>query len=193
MGTEQLHSAVAAIKSRLGLERLSMRERMILFAGALFIAGILVYQLIISPYVEARARLLNTIERKKEELVEIRQLRQQYADLRAAEGDVKASLAKRGKGFTLFAFLDQQADKAGIKPQIKYMKPSVITGEGNLDESVVEMKLEGVTLERLTEFLRLTESEAESVSVKRLSIQTSSRDEGVLDVILQIVTFMEAG
>ena len=50
--------------------------------------------------------------------------------------------------------------------QIKYMKPSVIEGDNGLDESVVEMRLEGVTLEKLTKFLQVTESDTNVVSVR---------------------------
>lgn len=188
-----LDTALETIKSKLGLEQLSAREQIILAVGGLFIAGVIVYQVIVSPYLDARSRLLNSIERKKEELAQIRQLKQDYSDLRIEEGGIKANLAKRSPGFTLFAFLDQQAERAKVKQQIKYMKPSVISGDDSLDESVVEMKLEEVTLEQLVEFLRLTESDVNVVSIRRMSIQTSSREQGYLDVILQIVTLVEAG
>lgn len=188
-----LDTALETIKSKLGLEQLSAREQIILAVGGLFIAGVIVYQVIVSPYLDARSRLLNSIERKKEELAQIRQLKQDYSDLRIEEGGIKANLAKRSPGFTLFAFLDQQAERAKVKQQIKYMKPSVISGDDSLDESVVEMKLEEVTLEQLVEFLRLTESDVNVVSIRRMSIQTSAREQGYLDVILQIVTLVEAG
>lgn len=190
----QFDSIIATVKSRLGLERLSVREQLILIAGGLLVVAVLVYQVIISPYIDARTRLLNSIEKKKEELTQIQQLKQQYADLRLEEGGIKVRLAKRTPGFTLFAFLDNQAEKANVKPQINYMKPSIIAGEGEApDESIVELKLEGITLERLVDFLQRTESEENVVSIRRLSIQTSSRDEGYLDVILQIVTLVGGG
>lgn len=190
----QFDSLIATVKSRLGLERLAVREKLILIAGGLLVVVVLVYQLIISPYNDARKKLLNSIEKKKEELTEIQQLKQQYADLRLEEGGIKVRLAKRTPGFTLFAFLDKQAENANVKPQINYMKPSIIAGEGEApDESIVELKLEGITLERLVDFLQRTESEENVVSIRRLSIQTSSRDEGYLDVILQIVTLVGGG
>lgn len=190
----QFKSVVVSIKAKFGLEQMSFRERVTVIVGGIFIGAVLIYQLIISPYIDIHSRLLSSIERKKEELTEIVELKKQYADLRIQEGGIKANLAKRSPGFTLFAFLDQQAEKADVKSQIKYMKPSVIAGDsGALNQSVVEVKMEGVTLERLVDFLHLTESDENVVSIKRLSIQTSSKDEGYLDVILQIVTLVEAG
>ena len=193
MSRENMDKVLAQLKSRLGLNNLSDRERLILIGGGLFVLGVVIYQLIISPYLVAHQRLQSSLQRKQAELVEIQRLSQEYAKLRVEEGGLKALLQKRDAGFTLFAFLDKQAENAGVKEQIKYMKPSVIEGDNGLNESVVEMRLEGVTLEKLTQFLQVTESDTNVVSVRRLSIQTSARDEGFLDVILQIVTLVEAG
>jgi general secretion pathway protein M len=193
MTIPSIDTTLRAIKEKIGLDQLSTRETITLAAGVVFIVCVVIYQFVLSPYIEARSSLQSSIVRKQTELVEIRQLQQQYSELRAEEGGIKANLAKRQSGFTLFTFLDQQAEKARIKPQIKYMKPSVISGDGPLDESIVEIKLQEVTLERLVHFLRLTESDTNVVSVRRLSVQTSAQQEGYLDVILQIVTFVEAG
>jgi general secretion pathway protein M len=193
MTIPSIDTTLGAIKEKIGLDQLSTRETITLAAGVVFIVCVVIYQFVLSPYIEARSSLQSSIVRKQTELVEIRQLQQQYSELRAEEGGIKANLAKRQSGFTLFTFLDQQAEKARIKPQIKYMKPSVISGDGPLDESIVEIKLQEVTLERLVHFLRLTESDTNVVSVRRLSVQTSAQQEGYLDVILQIVTFVEAG
>lgn len=193
MAKEQWQIQLNRVKSSLGLDNLNDRERYILAGGAAFVFCVLVYQLIISPYLVAEERLQKSLVRKEAELTEMKLLAAEYKGLQAEEGGVRKMLEKRAGGFTLFAFLDRQAASAGVKPKIKYMKPSVVEGGSGLDESIVEMRLEGVALDKLTEFIRLTESEENVVSIRRLSIQASSREEGFLDVILQIVTLMEAG
>lgn len=193
MKVPAIDTSLRAIQERLGLDQLSVREKVILAAGVFFIVGVVTYQFVISPYIDAHSRLQSSIVRKQVELVEIQNLKQEFSALRVEEGGIKANLAKREPGFTLFTFLDQQAEKSRIKQQIKYMKPSVISSDGPLDESIVEVKLQEVTLERLVHFLRLTESSKNVVSVRRLSVQTSTKQQGYLDVILQIVTFVEAG
>ncbi len=181
-----------AIKDKAGIDQLSSREKLALALGVVVIVSLAVYQLAISPYLESRARLINSIERKKQELVQMQMMQQEYLELRKEEGGIKANLSKRPANFTLFTFIDQQAELSQVKEKINYMKPSVIAGDGELDESVVELKLQSVTLERLVEFIKQTESEQNVVSIRRISIQTSAREEGYLDVILQIATFVEA-
>lgn len=193
MNISSLQNVIQNIRAKTGVDDMSARERLLVLGAGLAILGVLFYQFLLSPYIEARHRLLKSVELQERELVEIQLLKQEYSELRIEEGGIKANLAKRAKGFTLFTFLDQQAEKSQVKELIKYMKPSVISAEGgSLEESVVELKLQDVTLEQLVRFLNLTESEKNVVSIKRLSIQVSAKKQGYLDVILQIVTFMEA-
>lgn len=192
MANQALYSAIAQVKTRLGLDQLSTRERLSLVGCGLVVVLVIVYQFIVSPYLEARSRLEGALVRKQQELTEIKALSQEYAGLREQEGSVRELLGQREAGFTLFAFLEKQAQSAGIKETIKYMKPSVAAGVSEFDESVVEMRLEGVSLDRLTRFLQLIEVPDLLVTVRRLSMQASTRENGVLDVILQIVTLEEA-
>lgn len=192
MNLSSLHNLIQSIRAKTGIDDMSVRERLMVLGAGFAILGVILYQFVLSPYLDARERLQNSIERKERELVEIRLLKQEYSELRIEEGGIKANLAKRAKGFTLFTFLDQQAEKSEVKKLITYMKPSVISAQGgSLDESVVELKLQDITLEQLVRFLTLTESEKNVVSIKRLSIQVSAKNPGYLDVILQIVTFVE--
>ena len=62
-------------------------------------------------------------------------------------------------------------------------------GDDNLNESMVEMKLQRITLNALVSFIMLVESEENVVSIRRISVQESGNEQGYLDVILQIITF----
>ncbi|WP_163338235.1 type II secretion system protein GspM [Desulfopila sp. IMCC35008] len=184
---------LAGIRARSGIDQLGQREKVTLAVGVFFVIGVLIFHFMISPYFENRERLQKSIERKQKDLLEMRLLQQEYGELRKQEGGIKTNLARRQKGFTLFTFLDQQAAAADVKQQIKYMKPSVVEGDDEFSESLVEMKLQEVDLPHLVRFLRGIESDVNVVSVRRISIQASSKEQGMLDVILQVVTFTEAG
>lgn len=174
-----------------GYEKLSARERWVLFAGLLFLIIIVCYHFMVSPFFVAQKRLNDSILRKKNELVQINQLKKEYLEIKKGEGGLKEMLSKRFDSFSLFTFLDGQAEKAQIKDNIKYMKPSIIENEGDLTESIVEMKLQGVSLEGIVGFLRLTESLEYVVSIERLTIQSSAKDKSGLDVLIRFVTLEE--
>jgi uncharacterized membrane protein YhiD involved in acid resistance len=175
-----------------GIDKLNSREKWVLFGGVAFVLCFLVVQLVILPVVEARSNLEKSIARKQQELQEIKLLQQEYRTLKSEEGTIQARINDRGAGFTLFTFLDQQANQAKVKKQIKYMKPSVLDGD-ELNEAMVEMKLQQITLAALVEFVRLIESEENVVFIRRFSIQESGDAQGYFDAILQIVTFEKKG
>ena len=187
------HSKIELSKIRKisGIDSLTARERWVLFAGLAFTLCFLAFQLVVAPFFEARATLQQAVERKKQELVKIKELQQEYRTLRKAEGDVKARIAEREPGFALFTFIDRQAEKARVKKQISYIKPSTSTGATGeaLPETSVELKLQQITLEALVNFLLLVESEKDVVFIRRISIQENGNGQGYLDAILQIVTF----
>jgi hypothetical protein len=175
-----------------GIDKLNSREKWVLFGGVAFVLCFLLVQLVILPVVEARRNLEKSIVRKQQELQEIKLLQQEYRTLKSEEGTIQARINERGAGFTLFTFLDQQANKAKVKKQIMYMKPSMLDGD-ELNEAMVEMKLQQITLVALVEFVRLVESEENVVFIRRFSIQESGDAQGYFDVILQIVTFEKKG
>jgi general secretion pathway protein M len=171
-----------------GIEKLSSRERWVLFGGIGFVLCFAVLQLVIIPVLDAQDNLEKSISSKKQELKQIRKLQQDYYTLKSEEGTVQARIDQRQSGFTLFTFLDQQATEAKVKKQIMYMKPSTVVGD-ELNEAMVEMKLQQITLNDLVGFLRLVESDENVVFIRRFSVQESGDKQGYFDSILQIVTF----
>lgn len=168
---------------------LAKREKYFVTAAGCAILIFLFFQFLISPFFEKRERLQKGIKAKEVALEEIIRLSAEYdAYKRDAQG-IKQLLARRNKGSTLFAFLDRAAGEAGVKEKIDYMNPSTSKGTGPFKESMVEMKLEGITLNQLTEYLNLIESPEELISIKRISIRQNSKEAGYLDAILQAVTF----
>lgn len=172
-----------------GIEGLSTREKWVVGGGLAFVACLLVLQLAIVPFLDARSDLIGSIDRKTKELATIKELQAEYRNLKQEEGTIQARIQQREKGFTLFTFLDQQAEKAQVKKQIMYMKPSTVEGDSGYVETMVEMKLQQVALAALVNYLQLVESEQHVVFIRRISIQESGSVQGELDAILQIVTF----
>ncbi len=177
------------LRDRLGMENLTTREVWVLSCGLIFSLCFVVFLLVVVPFFEARSNLALSIEQKKQELLRVKELQQEYRALKKAEGDVQARIAVREPGFALFTFIDRQAEKAKVKKQINYIKPSTGTAEQALHETSVEMKLQQITLEALVNFLLLVESEKDVVFIRRISIQENGNGQGYLDSILQLVTF----
>ena len=189
MGEFEKQSLIKKIQQKSGIDSLDSREKRVLLGGVIFVLCFFVLQLVILPLLDVRTDLETSIEKKSRELEKIEQLKGEYQRLKVQEGGIQAMIADRSPGFTLFTFLDKQVTEAQVKKQIKYMKPSTEEGDDNLNESMVEMKLQRITLKALVSFIMLVESEENVVSIRRISVQESGNEQGYLDVILQIITF----
>lgn len=169
--------------------KLAKREKYLIFAAAGCVVVFLVLQFLIFPFFESKRRIAGGLKAKETGLDEIIKLSAEYQTYQRSSQGIEQALAKRKRGFTLFAFLEEAAGKAEVKANIKYMKPSGSSGTGPYKESTVEMKLEAITLEQLIGYLYRIESPDNLVNVKRISINENKKEAGYLDAVMQVLTF----
>lgn len=170
--------------------KLAKREKYLIGFTAGFVLVASLVQFFVLPFFDGLERMKRGVEAKEAGMAEIVKLRAEYLALRENSSGIAQMLAKRPKNFTLFSFLEKAAGVAEVKEYIKYMKPSVSSDKGPFKESLVEMKLEGITLTQFVGYLRRIESPENVVSVKRLSIQHNKKQDGFLDAILQVLTYL---
>jgi general secretion pathway protein M len=172
--------------------KLARREKLLVSAAASLIAIFFLFQFLIHPFFETKRRLQRGVRAKEESLNEIVRLSAEYEKYRRDSQGIKQILAGREQGFTLFSFLEKEAGDAGVKKYIKYMKPSTsVGGPGSYKESLVEMKLESITLQQLVDYFYRIESPEKGVSIKRISIKENKKKSDYIDTILQVVTFQQ--
>ena len=168
--------------------KLARREKYFVSAAVCFIAVFVLLQFVVFPFFESRRRIQRGLKVKEKGLEAIVELRAEYRACQKGCQELQQNLARREKGFSLFSFLEKAADKAKVKAHIKYMKPSTSSGTGPYKESMVEMKLEGITLEELVGYLYRIESPDYLVGIKRISISENKKEQGYLDAIMQVLT-----
>lgn len=169
--------------------QLNKREKLAVWAAGIMIGVFVVCQWGVFPYLEAHKKWDRKIEAKKVTLVEMQALKAEYENFKQLGDHSRIRLEKRGKDFTLFAFLNNASDKVKIKKNLTYMKPSTIEKKGTpFKIDVVEMKFSNVTLKQLSQYLHTVETSGNQVIIKRATISTSSRKKGYLDVTLLLET-----
>ena len=170
---------------------LARREKYLITLTACSIAILFLFQCLIFPFFEKRERIQRGIRAKEGALGEIVMLGAEYRAYKRGFRGAQKLLAKRKKGFALFSFLERAAGKADVKDNIKYMKPSTSQGTGPYKESMVEIKLEGITLKQLVRFLYRVESPEDVTGIRRISIKENKGESGYLDAIIQVLTFQQ--
>lgn len=169
--------------------KLSKRERVALWAAFFFIGVFVLFKLAVFPFLDQRERLERSFETNVKNLEEIRLLKSEYEGLRRQTELSKIRFERRSRGFTLFSFLDRLAGEVGIKENITYMKPSTtIQKDSAYKVSLVEMKLTGITMEQMTQYLYKIETSKNMVSIKRLSLTKPDDTQQRLNAVLQVQT-----
>jgi len=170
--------------------KLNKREKYAIGAAAAFLCLFIMVQFIFFPMIDKRDRLRRLIEIKTKTIEDMLTLKSEYDTAVTQINFSKDRLAKRQKGFTLFSFLDVLAGETGIKNKIKYMKPSSTSQkDGSIKLSLVEMKLEAVTLKQLAAYLYRVETSENTVVVKRLAISKADKPQGTIDAVMQVETY----
>lgn len=168
--------------------KLSKREKYSIYAVSSLVCLIVLIQLL-SPLIEKRNRLIRAIPVKSGQLEEIQLLKLKYDAMNKGAELANVLFSKREKGFTLFSFLDKLSDKAGIKNNIVYMKPSTSADKNTgYKTSIVAMKLQAITLKELTSFLHRVETSKNIVYITRLSISKTGKKEHSINVLLRVET-----
>ncbi len=168
--------------------RLAKREKFLVSSAGCTIALVILFHFFILPFFEKKDSLKKGVATKEVALEEVMLMSAEYKAHKKSSQRLQEALAKRSKGVTLFSFLEKEANKSEIKGHIKYMKPSVSQGKGPYKESMVEMKLAGITLKQLSGYLYRIESPENVISIKRISIKENTKEPGYLDTILMVVT-----
>jgi general secretion pathway protein M len=184
-----LKNAIQTVLGKTGLNKLENREKRVVLAGALFLFCFALFHFAVSPLIQARQQTQKALITKNEDIIKIHQLQEEFRKLQVQAVEIQNRLQKRPSSFTLFSFIEEQATKAKVKQQINSMTPSTSEGEGPLQESRVDLKLERISLQQLVDFLQQVESTDNVVVIKRISIQENSKEEGTLDAVMQIITF----
>ena len=151
--------------------KLARREKYFIGIGGAALGIFFLAQLVIFPLLDNRKRLQRGVEVKETGLRDMLRMQAEYQNYQSGSQGMEKFLANRKRGFTLFSFLEQAAGAAEVKEHIKYMKPSTSKGSGPYKESMVEIKLETITMKQLVGYLHRIESPKNVTSIKRISIK----------------------
>jgi general secretion pathway protein M len=169
--------------------KLGGREKLVIIVGGATVALVLFYRFGLSPAFERLRTLDRLVAVKERDLQQLKTLQESYLAQKNLMEEVNQSLAQRGQDFAIFSFLEDLANKTGIKDNIMYMKPALTTPGELFRESSVEMRLEGIALQQLTRYLYDIERAPQLLRVRRMHIKPRPANPDLLDVTFQVSTF----
>ena len=169
--------------------KLNKREKIGVAAATAAIVIFLVLQVLVFPLFEKNAQLSRTMTTRQQEREQIQLLQAEYLKTAEKAQAAQRHLKRRKQGFTLFSFLETLAGQTGVKSHIAYMRPTTPSQKDSPYRlSMVEMKLQEITLAQLLAYLHGIETSADMISIKRLSISKGEQKADLINTVFQVET-----
>ncbi|MCA1794050.1 MAG: hypothetical protein ABR534_04175 [Desulfotignum sp.] len=174
------------------MKHLSTREKNTIVLGSLLTLVFLAVQFIYLPLVDKKKDLERISRVEQETVRQMVQLHEQYRDLTGEPDMEQTILAARPRDFTLFSFLDSEAEKSGVKKNIDYMRPfSQDMDDGTFLISKVRLKLKNLYLNDFIDFIKGVETSDYGVSVISLSLSRTGDQATMLEAVLEARTLVQ--
>ncbi|MDA8126953.1 MAG: type II secretion system protein GspM [Deltaproteobacteria bacterium] len=170
-------------------DQLTKSQKRVVAVGAALVAGVLLLQLVLIPWFEARQRVARQIAAGEKALQDLAVLGTEYGVLQQRSEAIRRTLTKRPPGFTLFSYLDRKAGEAGVKGNVRSLNPLKATPAGAYEEAAVEMKLDKLTMKQLADFFYLLESPEEMIRIRKASIAKMKESPEYISALIQVFTY----
>jgi len=173
------------------MRNFSNREKYVLISGGLFLVLFFGIRLGILPIFEKRDNYERILKEKQIALEEMMTLQQQFQAVSSDFDSRKKVLSNRKEGFSLFSFLDAEAQKGGLKDKVAYMTPSSKKMEKSAySTDTVKFKLTEVYLKELMDLLYHIETSENGVTITALLLTKTGKSNDRLDAVIETETLM---
>jgi len=146
--------------------KLESRDKKALLIGGVGAAIIVLYVFVVSPLTSDLSRKRELIPKKERDLVEMRVLKDQYLEMQQRLQQAQATAAKRGPLLTEIENLTKRANLSG---KMVSLKPQAGVQTEAFKESIVEIKLDSVTLYDIVNYIY--QLEQDGLRIKKLNFK----------------------
>jgi type II secretory pathway component PulM len=134
--------------------KLEERDKKVLLIGGVLAILILLYAFVLSPLYADIARKRDAIPKKERDLAEMRVMKDQYLDMQQRLQQLQAAAAKRGPLLTEIENITRRTNLSG---KIVSLKPQTGVQAANFKESIVEVRLDNITLYDIVNYVNQLE------------------------------------
>ncbi|MHB8845626.1 MAG: type II secretion system protein GspM [Nitrospirota bacterium] len=157
------------------------RDKKALLIGGPIAAAIVLYVFVLSPFLSDLSRKRELIPRKERDLVEIKQLRDEYVEIQKQLQAAQEAASKRGP---LLTEIENLTKRANLNTKIVSLKPQQGAQGDGFKESIVEVKLDNITLYDMVNYVYLLETA--TLRVRKLSFKPRYDNPKLLNATLLV-------
>jgi uncharacterized Fe-S center protein len=99
---------------------------------------------------------------------------------------LRTKIASQQRTFELLPFLESLIEECGLSENVSSMKQHVLEIDSNYSETIVEVRLENLSLRNLVDFLCKVETSQVPARTKSLYIKKNATNKDRLDSVVEI-------
>jgi type II secretory pathway component PulM len=146
--------------------KLDPRDKRALLIGGPVAAAIVLYLFALSPFLEDLGRKRDRIPRMERDLAEMRRMADEYREVQRQLQTAQAAAAQRGPVLTEIENITKRANLGG---KIVSLKPQAGTKADGFTETIVEVRLDSITLYDVVSYVHQLEKAA--LRVRKLAFK----------------------
>ena len=166
--------------------RLTRREYWLAAGVAVLTVAWAFFAFGVTPTLERIETLKRVIPEKQNDLNRLRVKADEFMSLREDLEDLRAKIASQETNFELLPFLESLVEQCGLTQNVKTINQVATQSEMNVQEIVVEIEMENVTLRQLCEFVEKIQSPNILANIKRFTIKKNPTNPDLLNSRIEV-------
>ena len=154
---------------------------------------VVVLQFIVRPTTERISMLRRVVTDKREALADLQAGSREYRTLTEEVERLRSMISRQQESRTMLSAIERIGEASGLSENVLSLKPTTVTMDEEYEETVVEIRLDRITLAQLVEFLGKLESLGRAGGIKALDVRRAERSEGALRAVVQLATVSQIG
>lgn len=172
--------------------KLDTRQRYLIAVCAALVIFTLVLKVAVFPMWDARVKMKKSIANSTKKLEELVKIDAELAVQEAKISQIKRTLASRRPDFTLFSYLERKSFSAKVRGSIKQMNSIQGVKSPSFEETLIDLKLEKITIKQLADFIYQIESPDELIRIKRITVDKMKESPDYISAQLLIASYTPA-
>ena len=166
--------------------RLARREKLLAAGLVVFIASWSLFTVAVKPALARIETLGRVIPENQRELEKLRAISKKYILLSSRLDNLHTNIASQKESIELLPFLESLIEECSLAKNLDTMKKDVLQIDANYSETIVEVRLESLSLGELVDFLCKIESSQLRAGIKSIYIKRNMENKNLLDSVVEI-------
>jgi type II secretory pathway component PulM len=169
------------------------REKTVILGGVGILGLLLVLQFVVHPAFTRISMLRRIVKDKHEILTDLRGKSRGYKKLEAEVNQLRSLIGQQQEGRRILSSIERIRQTCGLSENMLSLKPTTTTIDTRYQETVVEVRLDGVGFAQLVTFLTQLDALNLAGGIKALEVQHADRNLGSLKAVVQVSAVTHAG